>query len=434
MTLGRRKAVFWLLIILGAWAMVCVLRATAFGGVWRPVAAQTWAILAIWLISFATGYGIGLRPIILPHVAPLTPPVSWFNRWVQRLSIAAIIGALLIVYEFAFYRGYGFSTPVEVIRQTEIENSLNGTSGSGISGIGRLLVPALIVGWVLTILRPSSLARSTWVALLLASIAVIWQQAMFEGGRLFLASLLVSCAVARQLRPTLAPPGLVSHRKQRVFPIAVFGAIALFLFGAVFVDRMNTRGSELDAGYEVFTGSFTIDVSERVYDSLAGGWASVNFVAYMFWMYVTQGPNEFNRLLEYPLQAHGFGALQFGQISHALSKLTGQDLTYKTFENMPNPGTYTTIMGPNYMDFGFALSWLFALLLGYVTCTGARAISSGHLGWSALAAPMLITIGLFSPIVSLVINLWPAVLIALLLPVTKYWLPTAGRRPSQVVS
>jgi hypothetical protein len=434
MTLGRRKAVFWLLTILGSWAMVCVLRATAFGGVWRPVAAQTWAILAIWLISLVTGYGIGMRSVILPEAAPFMPPVAWFNRWVKRLSIAAIIGALLIVYEFAVLRGYGFSTPVEVIRQTEIENSLSGTGGAGISGVGRLLVPALIVGWVLTIVRPGPLARTTWLSLFLASIAVIWQQAMFEGGRLFLAGLLVSCAVARHLRPPAAPHQMVSWRKQRVLPIAALGAITLVLFGGIFLDRMSTRGSELDVGYEVFTGSFTIDVAERTYDSLAGGWAPVKFVTYMFWMYATQGPNEFNRLLEYPLQEHGYGALQFGQISHALSRLTGQDLTYKSFENMPNPGTYTTILGPNYMDFGFALSWLFALLLGYVTCTGARTISSGHLGWSALAAPMLITIGLFSPIVSLVINLWPAVLIALLLPVTKYWLPTVGRRPSQVVS
>lgn len=112
-----------------------------------------------------------------------------------------MIGAALIAYEFAVKRGYGFTTPVALIRKAEVGGAMDGFGGSWISGIGRLLTPALLVGWILALYCRERLLRRTWIVLFGATLTVFWEQTMFEGGRFFLAALVIACVVTRLLRP-----------------------------------------------------------------------------------------------------------------------------------------------------------------------------------------------------------------------------------------
>ncbi|MBK9080236.1 MAG: hypothetical protein IPL91_14610 [Hyphomicrobium sp.] len=415
MSLQSGKALVVLIAVLVSWVGVFALRATEFGGTWAPITTTGWLVLLAWITLFSAGYGLGLVPITVKARSFERPPAHWFDRWILRLSIASGIGALLIIYDFAFLRGYGFDTPVEFIRQSEVNNFKTGTSVSFVSGIGRIMAPAILVGWILAMFRCAPLRRRSWILLIAATLVVLVEQTLFEGGRLFVACTIFSAVIAWLLRPNSWQTG--SRPRRRTSPLALISvaSLAIVMFGAIFVNRIDARGVDLIEGYAVFAENFSISVPHSVADSLQGPGAPVKFVTLMFWMYMTQGPNEFDNILKDPPSRHAYGALEFSQAAQAVSRIFGLDITYNVFEHMPNPGTYTTYLGPSFLDFGLPVSLLIAFLFGCWTCLSVRALSNGIVGPMSLCAPVLVTIALFSPIISMVLNMWLVIVFAALI-------------------
>lgn len=415
MSLKSGKALVVLVAVLFSWVGVFALRASAIGGTWAPITATGWLSLLGWITLFAAGYMLGLVPIRAGAASFERPPAKWFDRWIVRLSIASGIGALLIIYDFAYLRGYGFDTPVEFIRQSEINNFKTGTSVSFVSGIGRILAPAVLVGWILAMFRCAPLRRRSWGFLLAATLVVLVEQTLFEGGRLFVACTIFSAVIAWLLRPDTWQTGQRARRRGNPIALISVGVIAIVMFGAIFINRIDARGVDLSEGYAVFAENFSISVPHSVADGLQGPGGSVKFVTLMFWMYMTQGPNEFDNILKDPPSRHAYGALEFSQAAQALSRLFGLDITYNVFEHMPNPGTYTTYLGPSFLDFGLPASLLIAFVFGCGTCLSVRALSNGIVGPVSLCAPVLVTIALFSPIISMVLNMWLVIVFAMLI-------------------
>jgi hypothetical protein len=346
------------------------------------------------------------------------------------MSLAAIVGAALITYEFAIERGYGFSTPVALIRIAEVANASDGFGGSWLSGVGRLLTPALIVAWILAALCPERLLRRTRFVLIAGTLTVLWEQVMFEGGRFFLAALVLSWVAARAMRRKASGlPYRVRARPTRRLLVGFVCCAVMVMFAYVFIDRANAQDVDFSAAYSIFLLSYPVDASPETLQRLNGGGSGPIFALYMFWMYLSQGPNMFDELLSYPYLVHTFGLDEFSQIGRGLSKLTGLDFSYDPFTNMPSPGTYTTMVGASYMDFGVVVSWFVALGLGYFTARASQRLSGAVLGRMGLTAPILVTVSLFSPIVSLIVTLWPAFLWALCVGSTATTRSVRGRPP-----
>jgi oligosaccharide repeat unit polymerase len=410
----------WIPAIIAAWIAVVLLRATGFGGQWESVSLTSWLALVFWVLSYAVGY------FLVPNCRgnyrlAVAPKRKWFSVWIQRFSVIAIVGASLLVFEFAFRRGYGFSTPVALVRVAEVSNAIEGFSGSWVSGTARLLTPALQVAWVLAVLASGRISRKAWAALLVATTIVLLEQTMYEGGRFFLASLIVAGFATHLMRPSTNWRRERVHRVvrlQRWLLVIFLGLTSVLVFGYVFVDRAAAGGRDFATAYLAFVSSYKIDVSSAELAVLNEESGALYFVLFMFWMYITQGVNQFDQLLAHEPFVFAYGMVQFPQIGQAVTRLTGLDLRYDQFANLPNPGTYSTILGANYIDFGLPLAYLFATALGYITARSSRQLRGGRLLGIGLAAPMLVTIGLFSPIVSLVTNLWPAILWSVVLGLT----------------
>lgn len=413
MRLNSGKAIVVLLAVLASWLGVFLLRATEFGGSWNAITPTGWTALLSWLLLFCTGYLIGLVPIRVSAAGLKKPPASWFDKWIRRLAIASGVGALLIIYDFAYLRGYGFDTPVEIIRQSEVNNYRVGSAASPVSGIGRILVPCVLVGWMLAMFRTAPLRWSSWVLLCTASLVILVEQAMFEGGRNFVACTIVATVITWLLRPEGWRTGFKGRTRLNPMALIAVGGASIVMFGAIFIDRVQTRGVDWSEGYAVFAENFSITVPYSTIDSLQGPGAPVRFVSLMFWVYATQGPNEFDNILKNPPSRYGYGALQFSQLAQAASRVLGFNLTYNVFDHMTNPGTYTTILGPSYLDFGLSGSMILGFLFGLCTCLSVRVLSTGVVGPLALPAPILVTIALFSPMISMVLNMWLVIAIAI---------------------
>lgn len=414
---GPRR-VNWLVAVIGVWLAIVAARATQFGGQWEEIAAGSWFALTGWLAMYAAGYGMGVGGCSGAGVGfGGVATTAWASRWITRLSVMAAVGSALIAYEFAVVRGYGFSTQVALIRITEVD-SYAASGGSWISGAGRMLVPALIVAWLLATGRFSKVTRASRMALLAASAFVYWQQSTFEGGRFFLACVLLAVFAASKMQPR--PAG---HPQRRTLSLGVWAAaltVALVLFGRVFIDRVADRELDFGSVYRLFVDSFAIETTSSAEQRLDGELAPLWFAAKMLWMYLVQGPNQFNTLLLHEPAVYGFGAVQFQQIAQGLGKLTGLNLGYDVFVNTPNPGTYTTFVGMAYMDFGMPGAWMTGALLGYLTARSVRRYTQGAMNRWGLAAPLLLTLSLFSPVVSLMVNLWPAIFWAVVVGSTSF--------------
>jgi len=406
-------------LLLTAWLVVVMARFLPVGGEWHSVAERTWfAFLLSGVIYFAAMFVAITYRTKNANSCDILDNRS-VNPWIQWLSLFSTTGATLIGYEFAVIRGYGFSTPVSTIRLMEVAAAATGFEGSLISGIGRLLTPTLIVAWTLASLSWSTLHRRTLCVLFLATCLVLYQQMMFEGGRLFLASLVIIILFTRliALRPQRKTKQLII--KLTLWPILL--SVVLVLFASVFTSRYDQQYILFDKAYEGYTSDFDLTVSDEAYNKLAGSMSSMWLAVFMLWCYATQGLNELNVVLTHSSMDFAWGGVQFPQLLQGLNKLTGLNLRFSLDQNLLRSGTYCTLYGFSYIDFGYWGALMFIAAIGWMTGRSIKMLDSRCLNGLALNAPLLATLGVFAPIVSLVANLWPAFLWALLVGSSLKW-------------
>jgi hypothetical protein len=400
-------SVRYVALIVAAWVTTLTLRAIPIGGEWAPLGADVWLALLGWLLAYLCGFAVVFET--LPARLRPAPPAAraWENRWVALLSLIAIVGAFLIAFDFAVLRGYGFGTPVALVRSEEVANVSQGQGGSFVSAFGRLFTPALQIAWVLVVVRWRTVWRRVKVLLGLATFTVFAEQTFYEGGRFFLATLIVNCLVARALSKSSRPAAVAPRRRLSV-RTAIIGVLAVTGFGAVFLNRASALNIDLGSVYLLYTKTFDVDVGAAAMARLDGAFGAVWFVAAMFWIYVTQGANELAVLMDQAQLAHAHGFFQFPQVAQAINMFGGAGVGYDVFVELPNPGTYNTFVGAGYIDFGHLGSILFALLLGALTAMSLASFNARRLGALSLCAPLFVTLGVFSPVISLLTNLWPA--------------------------
>jgi len=394
------------MLILAVWCVILTARLIPVGGVWDEVEGLTWALFLCSALIYFLALFLGLLLRCEKALSVDSFSMDSMRRWIRRLSLLSIFGAALIVYEFAITRGYGFSTPVSIIRLVEVNAANDGFGGSWISGLGRMLTPALMVAWVLAILRWSSIHRRTFAVLFLASAAVWYQQTMFEGGRFYLAALLLMILIAKNF-VSLAKVNPILNIKKILFWLFLF-IVVLLAFGYVFVARYQQDDRVFAEAYETWSANFEMVVDEGIYSNLSSADSGLWLGIYMLWAYATQGVNELNTLLMHGRIEMAWGASQFPQIVQALNKLGGMNLAYDQLENMPKVGTYITLYGASYIDFGVVGALIFVGAIGWLTGRAIKTLGSQRINGLALNAPLLIALGMFAPIVSLTVNLWPA--------------------------
>jgi hypothetical protein len=82
-------------------------------------------------------------------------------------------------------------------------------------------------------------------------------------------------------------------------------------------------------------------------------------------------------------------------------------MRYDLARNLPNVGTYTTLTGAFYLDFGTVPSLLLAALMGVGLRAGLQCIFDGATTTLAVTAPLVFVIMAAGPITTLLPNLWP---------------------------
>lgn len=406
MTQGKLGALIFPLLIAMAWSTILLIRLMPVGGSWIELDQITWFVVTFCVVIYFGAMFLGISSGVSKIGFSNPLPSNWLNRWVCRLSFLSSVGALLIIFEFAIMRGYGFSIPVAIIRQMEVDAASEGFEGSWLSGSGRMLTPALMVAWILAVLGWSVVFRRTAAILSITSAVVMYQQIMFEGGRFYLAALLVMTFLAKI--STNQYNFKRSSTIGKLLPWVILFIAICSAFGYVFVDRYQQSNRDFVDAYEVWAANFDLEVNDEVIWRMSGDMASTWLAVCMLWVYLTQGLNELNSLLVSSSPDLAWGAMQFPQIAQMLNKVFDLQLRYNELGNLPKVGTYITLYGASYVDFGHLGAFIFMSVVGLITGGAIGQLYFRRMNGRAVSAPILITLGIFAPIVSLVVNLWPA--------------------------
>ena len=404
------------LLVAAVWMATVVLHEIEIGGEWLPLQTKTWMLLIAWNVLFQLAFYVTVNHYRQQPLLPRSlPNDAWWNGWVYALSFISAGGALLVVYDFAILRGYGFATSVAAIRVEEAIATARGLrGGSPISGLGRLMIPAMVPAFMIATIRWKQLSADARFILTVSAFITLGEQIFFEGGRFFIATVATTILVCY-----FAAPGRAFNPKRKrrlpVVRMAIGGAFLLSFFSYVFMDRVLDRGDFFWSAYLGLVKDFTIYVDPEITGRFEGPMGGIWFSVSMFWIYITHPLNELDTLVTTTSAffSHAGGLYQVPHMAPIASLVFGVDLEYDLAVNLPNVGTYLTFYGANYVDFGHFGAMSSALILGVLTARGMMGFSVGRLDALSIIGPPMLIIALFTPIVSLVTTLWPSMLWAI---------------------
>lgn len=415
---------------------VLLLRNLDLYGTWKPIPLTVYVLFLGWYTCFFAGYFL-IRPVRMRSIRQMPNP----NLWVPVLSLIAVVGAALLTYNFVVVRGYGFGTPVYLLRMRQVLDAEAGYVGSWIGGFGRLFMPAIIVAWLTATISWRRLRLPALTTLVCASLLVFVYQALYEGGRFFIVALILAALFGTFLW-VLSDSGrdrvvdLRAFRLLHMVPLTISLSMALgasIYSSYVFAERGEHVMERIDRlppeeitelifkpdgkvpsayalSYLNYAAIMDIDFSSfldiETFDSR-------DYVRAMAWNYLTQGLGEFARLHRSEQLEHAGGLYQFPQAGQLLSLILGGDFRYKIPKGMPD-GTYISLPGAFYLDFGPMISFALAFGLGVVFRRGVDGAILGTGSVWTLTAPIIFVVVIAAPISSLIISLWPtAIWIAL---------------------
>lgn len=405
-----------LMAIVGAWVLVLILHQLSIGGTWDPVSLNTWVWAILWVAALSLGFVFSAgRSGLSKELPTVFLADSSINRLLILNCIVVIIGVALFVFDFAILRGYGFSTSAAAIRNEEVNAAVTGGGSSSLySGIARIFIPAILPLIVLAVRFWSRISPQAKALIALTVVLLLLQQLLFEGGRFLIASIIVCGVFCYFSYGSASSRGASRKRKIPVLRLIFIAIVVLTFFSYVFVNRALERGDFFATAYIESVKSYNITAAYDQLYMFEGPFGGLWYSLCMLWLYATQGINELDLILRQPYLEHAYGLYQFPHLAQAILLTTGIDVRYNALVNLPTYGSYATFYGHSFVDFGNYGSLVQALILGYFTSRGILDLTNGRAGALALSAPILLTLCLFSPIISLVPTIWPALVWAML--------------------
>jgi hypothetical protein len=395
----QQTAIRFLMLVALLWVVIIALRNSQRFVIWDETNEFFPLLFAILGVLAGIGYLAGVEyGRVSARSARSFAPRS-LERATNFLSIVSLLGSCYLILDFVYVRGYGWSTDVNLIRTLEVSGDAQ--AGGAISGIGRLMAPAVSAAWSIYLIHRKAFRRQTALLMAAALIVHLYFETKFTGGRFFLFIIILQFLLYTRY---------FSDRKKLSFrSLALRAAVIVafvFFVGSVFVSRASVSGQVLTLIFEASLTGHPAQMSPYLYAVLDTNLGTVYFAVAYIWMYLTQGIGQFFVLLDAETLPAAYGFFQFPQMAQIASRLTGFDLGYDVFRNLENPGTYNTLFGAIYIDFGYGGLVLQTLLFFGMTGAAIARLTRGQIGPLSISASMLMAAAVLSPCVNVLTNVW----------------------------
>ena len=385
------------------------MRIIPLGLYYKPLTLDVLVFVVFWCTVYIVSYCVSSSSALSCQRPSRRLPTPLNNKRMNRaivfLAGTAFIGGLLLLYEYAIARQYGFSTPVSDIRVLEINAVDAGRKGSIISALARFMMPSLLAAWPLYVVARKNVPRKISFLLFSGTAMVIWVQAMYEGGRFFLTSLLGVALFAL----ICSNGGRLSRNLRKVFLPLLVIASAVVYSALVFLERAGDTAS-LVGTFEIFAETFDISMTDFGFDILSGPLRYVAFPVYMLLIYVTHPLSELAHILSAHSAFTSFGGYQFPQMIQILSALGFPVSLSSLNDALSRPGVYVTIVGANYIDFSALGVIASSIFYGSATGHALRHYKVDPTSTCAGYGPLLFLCSCFAMVHPLLTTVWPAFL------------------------
>jgi len=324
------------------------------------------------------------------------------NSFVLVVTIMGIIGSIMRGFDLLLLRNFYWQEGVTAMRLARgAVTFTEGVQGGFLAATSHLLMGFAVFGCVLAILEAEQIKLNS-MRIAFVTIGLLMVISFLEGARnpilitsgFFLSALLVRTVLGKKAIPKIPFRKLI---KWIIVPLVIF------FFVSVFIEREIERGRDIYSVLLHLETSFSAYIPQIWFDIAARNDVfSLALLPFMMnYHYLAHSFTELANLLNHtPAPGPYFGWYTFNMIGLFMNNVIGisvPDMRYM-LSSLYRPGTYTTIIGFIYVDFGILFSFLIFLLFGIVSGVTWRMLKmKANISWEVLAVYIL-TIILFSPL------------------------------------
>jgi hypothetical protein len=306
-------------------------------------------------------------------------------RALYKLTFSlGLCGIVFRVIDWVAYRGFAIGLDFA-------ENMQKASEGGGnpFSTMAVFLVPFTVAPYMFyaAARRNGWRVGRTWTA---AGLAILWPiLTLMLGSR---SSMFMQVGMLVIARVLIFPrfPKLAFWTILAIFLALVYAA------GFLFIERVTQFGLNIDkvARLSIFTNLVpATDAYYHLSSGLSDSWRNILFINTTMMQYYMHGAPEFVYLVEHYQQGEAWGGFTFTSVTRIIAALAGRDYDANAIINLsPRLGTYTTLFGPLYIDFG-PLTPVVAVALGAFISWVRRQLLSGNIAalplYTALLMQML---------------------------------------------
>jgi oligosaccharide repeat unit polymerase len=301
-------------------------------------------------------------------------------RLLYRVAfVLGILGIILRVADWVFLRGLTIDTGF-----MENREKIESAGSNAFSMASTLLVPFTVVPYMLyAVARRNGLrVGRTWTSI---GLALLWPLlTIVIGSR---SSMFMSIGMLAIARLTIFP-----RTSKLAVTAIVLGFIGLiYVGGLLFIARLTEIGLKVEGVIKFSAFTHLVPVTNEYYHfvSTLPNWQNDSaFIATTFAQYVLHGVPEFTYLVEHYTKGEQWGLYGFSFFPRLAATLWGvtYDANALVFST-PRVGTYTTMFGPFYVDYG-PLTPIFCFLLGSLISFTRKSVLQGDVA----ALPLYITL------------------------------------------
>jgi len=345
------------------------------------------------LLGFSlAGLFIGFR-LFDPRTTP-APVIDHDDLWrslralYRTTYLLGLAGITFRVVDWVVYRGFSIALEFAENRERAEE-----AAGNIFSSVAVFLIPFTVAPYIFhAVARRNGLrVGSAWAA---AGLALLWPcLATLVGSRSTIFMQIGMLVIARVL--------IIPRFPRRAF-LAVFALflVLVHIAGYLFIHRAEEMGLSVDGVARLSAFTHLVPATDEyfvVMDQMKDPWRQILFIDVTMCQYFIHGGPEFSYLVEHYNHGDNWGAYTFTALVRIYSavagtKYEGEAMTWIT----PRVGTYTTLFGPLYVDFG-PLTPLVSFIIGGVVSWVRRRTLEGSVG--ALPLYIVLTMQVIAAVV-----------------------------------
>lgn len=377
-------------------------------------------VLTAYLLCFVVGVAVhdGIMPVRRVNHSSIADVYRGAIMWAQVAWVAAAVGTLCVIFDFALYKGAGLGD-LTALREIIVD----GGSVSWFARIGSVLTWGCLYCFAFALFFKDILSRGQFVIFLLPILGY-FLTALFSAGRQAALVIIIFALLVPVFRKKLCMPTGMGGKTSWVFPVGL-SLMMIAYMGYVAIARNDGLISDDKAEVLAVLFDYTLSPNiESIFGVLGDGVKTTLIEAMVYFSHSVALFSQFLKI-DFP-QLYG-GIMSLPMVMRQLEPLTGMSVI-EALQSRTDLLSATGVIGVGWttgistyiMDFGRVGAAIILLLQGFYTAYAWRRAILGNDFHEVLVALILLTLVIYMPLLAAssdtnLFLLWVFAIVALVL-------------------